>query len=89
MRRINDSVAFRDEDAYTNQAEGFFSRLRRAEIGNHHYASGRYLHSYARGMARREDYRRVANGKQYLSAVGAALAHPMSREWEGYCGWNA
>lgn len=73
-----------DEDAYTNQAEFFSSRLRLAEIGTHHQVSGRYLLSYARGMARREDYRRVPNGTQYLSAVGAALAQPVSREWKGY-----
>lgn len=72
MKRINHSVAFKDEDACTNQAEIFFSRLRRAEIATHHHLSGRYLHSYARETAWREDYRRVPNGVQYLLAVGAA-----------------
>ncbi|MCH7910813.1 MAG: transposase [Candidatus Hydrogenedentes bacterium] len=32
-KRINHSVAFKDEDACTNQAESYFSRLRRMEIG--------------------------------------------------------
>ena len=36
MRRINHSVAFSKDGACTNQAESFFSRLRRAEIGTHH-----------------------------------------------------
>jgi transposase-like protein len=83
-KRINHSVAFKDEDACTNQAESYFSRLRRAEIGTHHHISGRYLHSYANEMAWREDYRRVPNGTQYLMAAGAALGHPVSREWKGY-----
>ena len=35
-RRINHSRLSSDGDAYTNKAESFFSRLRRAEIGTHH-----------------------------------------------------
>jgi transposase-like protein len=84
MKRINHSLAFVDEDACTNQAESYFSRLRRAEIGTHHHISGPYLRSYAREMAWREDYRRVPNGTQYLIAAAAALGHPVSREWKGY-----
>jgi hypothetical protein len=30
------------------------------------------------------DNRRVSNGEQYLIAVNAALAHPMSRQWKGH-----
>ena len=83
-KRINHSVAFKDEDACTNQAESYFSRLRRAEIGTHHHISRRYLHSYANEMAWREDNRRLPNGTLYLLAADAALAHPVSREWKGY-----
>jgi transposase-like protein len=83
-KRINHSVAFSDDGACTNQAESYFSRLRRAEIGTHHHISGRYLHAYAREMAWREDYRRVPNGTLYLLVAGAAAAHPVSREWKGY-----
>ncbi len=83
-RRINHSVAFVDEDACTNQAESYFSRLRRSEIGIHHHISGKYLGAYAREMVWREDNRRVPNGSQYLLVVAAALAHPVSRQWKGY-----
>jgi transposase-like protein len=83
-RRINHSVAFKGEDACTNQAESFFSRLRRAEIGTHHHISGRYLHQYANEMAWREDHRRKPNGTLYQLVAGAALAHSVSREWKGY-----
>ena len=83
-KRINHSVSFSDKGACTNQAESFFSRLRRAEIGTHHHVSGRYLQAYAREMAWREDNRRVANGEQFLMAAGAAAAHPVSRQWKGY-----
>jgi transposase-like protein len=84
LKRINHSVAFSDEGACTNQAESYFSRLRRAEIGTHHHISGRYLHAYAREMAWREDHRRLHNGGQFLAVVGAALAHPVSCQWKGY-----
>ena len=84
MKRVNHSVAFKDEDACTNQAESYFSRLRRAEIGTHHHVSGPYLHSYAREMAWREDNRRRSNGTLYALVASAALSHPVSREWKGY-----
>ena len=84
MRRINHSVAFSKDGACTNQAESYFSRLRRAEMGQHHHISGKYLGFYAAEMAWREDRRRVANGVQHEAATGAALGHPVSRVWAGY-----
>ncbi|MGD2133377.1 MAG: IS1595 family transposase [Maricaulaceae bacterium] len=84
LRRINHSVAFSDDGACTNQAESYFSRLRRAEIGTHHRISGRYLYAYAGEMAWREDHRRQDNGRQFMAVVGAALAAPVSRVWKGY-----
>ncbi len=84
MRRINHSVAFSKDGASTNQAESFFSRLRRAEIGVHHRISGKRLSPYASEMAWREDNRRVPNGAQFNAIAAMALKHPMSREWRGY-----
>jgi transposase-like protein len=84
MGRINHSVAFSDEGVCTNQAESFFSRLRRSELGVHHHFSAHYLHQYAAEMAWREDHRRVANGEQFKKVAGAAMAHPVSRAWKGY-----
>ena len=84
MRRINHSVAYSLDGACTNQAESFFSRLRRAEIGQHHHISGKYLPAYAREMAWKEDNRRVANGTAHQMATAAALGHPVSRVWAGY-----
>jgi transposase-like protein len=83
-RRVNHSINFKDEDACTNQAESFFSRLRRAEIGTHHKISGRYLHQYAAEMAWREDNRRKSNGELFGLTVAAAMTHPVSRQWKGY-----
>jgi hypothetical protein len=84
MRRINHSVAYSRDGACTNQAESFFSRMRRAELGQHHHISGKYLLSYACEMAWKEDNRRVDNGRQHSTVTGLALAHPVSRTWAGY-----
>ena len=83
-KRINHSVEYSSAESCTNQAESFFSRLRRAEIGMHHHIAGKYLSAYATEMAWREDNRRVSNGEQFLMATSSALAHPVSRQWKGY-----
>lgn len=82
--RINHSVAFSDEGACTNQAESYFARLRRSELGVHHHFSAAYLHQYAGEMAWREDHRRTSNGAQFKAIASAAAAHPVSRVWAGY-----
>lgn len=87
-KRINHSVAYSLDSACTNRAEFFFSRLRRAESAQHHHISGTCLIAYAREMAWKEGNRRVANGEQHWMATGAALAHPVSRQWCGYWQWG-
>jgi hypothetical protein len=47
MKRINHQEAYSLDGACTNQAEEYFSRLRRAEIGIHHHIAGAYLLRYA------------------------------------------
>ena len=48
MDRIDHSSVYSTPGGvYTNGAEEFFSRLRRAEIGHHHHVSGAYLVRYA------------------------------------------
>src|SRR4051794_6701080 len=83
-KRVNHSVAFMDEGVCTNQAESYFSRLRRAEIGTHHHIAGPYLNAYANEMAWREDHRRVDNGSQAMLVAGAVMASAQSRQWSGY-----
>jgi transposase-like protein len=83
-KRINHSEAYSTAEACTNQAESFFSRLRRAEIGTHHHVAGPYLAAYATEMAWREDNRRVSNGGQAAMVAEAAMAAPQSRAWAGY-----
>ena len=85
MLRVNHSREFKSEDgACTNEAESWFSRLRRAEMGIHHRISGKYLYQYANEMAWREDHRREPNGLHFRRITGAALRHPKSDVWRGY-----
>lgn len=84
IKRVNHSFAYSHDGACTNQAESFFSRLRRAEVGVHHHIAGKYLGAYSTEMAWREDNRRISTGEQYLLVIKAALNHPVSRQWKGY-----
>ena len=61
--RINHTEAYSTEEANTNQAESYFSRLRRMVDGQHHHVSARYLSQYAAEAAWKEDHRRLPNGE--------------------------
>lgn len=84
VRRVNHEVGFSYDFACTNQAESFFSRLRRAEQGHHHWISGPYLLRYAQEAAWREDNRRKSNGHQVNRVVGLALASKQSVDFTCY-----
>ena len=82
--RVNHSVQFMDKGVCTNQAESYFSRLRRMEVGTHHHIAGPYIGAYAREASWREDNRRVSNGSQAMMVADAAMDAPVSRQWKGY-----
>lgn len=84
VQRVNHSVRYYDKGVCTNQAESFFSRLRRMEVGTHHHIAGPYLFAYAQEASWREDNRRVANGSQAMLVAESAMASPVSRRWAGY-----
>ena len=82
--RVNHSIQFMDKGVCTNQAESYFSRLRRMEVGTHHHIAGPYLNSYASEAAWREDYRRQSNGGQAMRVARSAMVSRVSRQWKGY-----
>jgi len=84
IHRINHSQTYSDGYACTNQAESFFSRLRRMEVGTHHHIAGPYLASYAAEASWREDNRRVSNGGLAAMVAEAAMGSQVSRQWKGY-----
>jgi len=84
MKRINHSQAYSLDGACTNQAESYFSRLRRAEWGQHHHISGLYLGRYAGEMAWREDHRREPNGTLFNLVTARAAGLGPSVDFCGY-----
>ena len=84
VRRVNHELAYSWDGACTNQAESFFSRLRRAEQGHHHWISGPYLLRYAQEASWREDNRRMSNGAQVHRVERNALAAKQSVDFTGY-----
>jgi hypothetical protein len=83
--RNNHSVAYVAEPgASTNQAESFFSRVRKAGAGIHHRMAGRYLDWYVADLAWREDMRKHPTSWLCRSVLAKALAHPVSRNLKGY-----
>jgi transposase-like protein len=85
VSRIDHSKLYSDQSGvYTNGAEEFFSRMRRAEIGHHHHIAGAYLVRYAQEAAWREDHRRMDNGRQVRAVSTLAMAPPTSVDWCGY-----
>jgi hypothetical protein len=84
MRRINHEQAYSLDGACTNQAESFFSRMRRAEIGHHHHIAGPYLLRYAQEASWREDNRRLSNGEQVTAVTTLAMRSKPSEKFSGY-----
>lgn len=84
MRRINHLEAYSDGQACTNQAESFFARMRRGELGHHHHVAGPYLIRYAQEAAWREDARRVDNGSQVRRVALLGLNRKPSVDFCGY-----
>ncbi|KRB86933.1 transposase [Sphingomonas sp. Root710] len=82
--RVNHSFRYMDKGVCTNQAESYFSRLRRMEVGTHHHIAGPYLASYASEASWREDNRRASNGAQAAMVGTLALASSQSRRFAGY-----
>jgi hypothetical protein len=83
-RRINHQIGYSLDGAHINNAESFFSRLRRSEAGHHHHVAGPYLPRYAQEAAWREDFRGMSNGEQVSAVIGLALRAKPSVDFCGY-----
>ena len=78
VHHIDHGQAYSLDGIYSNGAESYFSRLRRAEIGHHHHIAGPFLVRYAEESAWREDHRRVDNGTQVNAVTTPAMDAPVS-----------
>jgi len=84
VKRINHQLVYSDGIACTNEAESFFSRLRRGEVGHHHYIAGVYLARYAQESAFRESHHRDDNGTQVRGVAGLVMK---ARPSVNFCGY--
>jgi transposase-like protein len=85
MHRINHQEAYSLGDGvYTNNAESFFSRMRRAELGHHHHLAGPYLIRFAQEASWREDHRKDSNGFQVDRVALLAMRNKPSVDFCGY-----
>ncbi|NQD37788.1 IS1595 family transposase [Permianibacter sp. IMCC34836] len=84
-RTVEHSKEYATEDGiHQNQAESYFSRLRRYEYGVGHQIRKRYLALYANEMAWREDYRRHSVGVRFNKLLQQTLQVGYSKWWRGY-----
>ncbi|AXQ98284.1 IS1595 family transposase [Pseudoalteromonas piscicida] len=67
-----------------NQAESFFSRLRRCEYGTTHRMQATYMIDYANEMAWKEDWRRKSVKEKLINLLESSFHVGFSRWWRGY-----
>lgn len=86
---VNHSIEFSTDDGVNeNQAESFFSRMRRACIGIYHRVTPRYMLDYATEMAWREDARRRNTADQLQDLLTTVFSAGISADWINYCRGN-
>jgi transposase-like protein len=82
--QVNHSQRYYDKGICTNQAESYFSRVDRMEMGTHHHIAGDYLWGYACDAVWREDKRRDTQRERFQSILIGLLGNPVSRTMKGY-----
>ncbi len=74
MMRIEHSYAFSANSACTNNAESYFSRMRRSHSGTHHKIHGKYLRRYACEMAWRSDFKDLTVEERTIAILKMLLS---------------
>lgn len=82
--QVNHSQRYFDKGVCTNQAESFFSRVDRMEMGTHHHIAGPYLWGYGCDAVWREDHRRETQAEKFDDLLRALLSNTVSRTMKGY-----
>ncbi len=82
---VNHQIEYSTIDGVNeNQAESYFSRLRRYVVGIAHNTRPKYLPDIAWEMAWREDYRRNPEGEKTAHVLKSMAANGRSLKWRGY-----
>lgn len=86
---VTHSVEYCTSDGVNNnQAESFFSRLRRSEYSIHHGMRPQYLAFFAAEMAWREDVRKWSMKEKFMDLVNRIFRCGPSKAWRGYAQGN-
>jgi transposase-like protein len=72
------------DEVDNNQAESYFSRLRRYALGVGHRIEPKYMADIANEMAWREDVRRQTQRYKLEQLLGGAFKYGRSQWWRGY-----
>jgi hypothetical protein len=84
-RTVNHNVQFCTKNGVNNnQAESFWTRVRRMVWGTTHRITPHYLAEYANEMACREDVRRCSQRDKLATLLRKVLRSGRSRWWLGY-----
>lgn len=84
-KKVNHSEEFATLDGINeNQAESYFSRLRRYVLGVAHRIQPKYMADIAAEMSWREDTRRNTQLEKLHFILGAVFANGRSKWWRGY-----
>ena len=84
-RSVEHAFQYVDPDGVNeNQAESFFTRMRRAEYGTFHGYRPKYLMDYAQEFAWREDMRRTTEHEKLKDLMGRLFNTGLSKWWRGY-----
>lgn len=82
---VNHGIEYSTVDGVNeNQAESYFSRLRRSVVGVTHNCRPKYLGDTAWEMGWREDVRKTPEGKKSQLLLKAACSNGLSVKWRGY-----
>lgn len=84
VMRIKHSFAFSSNSASTNNAESFFSRMRKCHSGTHHKIDGENLLAYANEMAWKSDFHECSVEELTKSLLSLCLNASKSKKWSGY-----
>jgi hypothetical protein len=82
---VNHQIEYSTIDGVNeNQAESYFSRLRRYVFGIAHNSRPKYLADIAWEMAWREDVRKKPEGEKTAHVLKSTAANGRSLKWRGY-----
>ena len=84
LKRVNHSERYSGQNGENiNQAESYFSRFRRMQIGQNHFF-GKHLLAYAAESAWRDDNRRNSNSVNARALLGLLLKPNSDGLWRGF-----